>query len=150
MFFKRKESTEPPLRSQIIAERARRRAQIWAMMEVYHHGLGRGVPSDGVSTEDGLQQRQSAYQALVRAVDRLPVRAHPASDAAAAEKGCCAVCLEHFSAGEMLRELPCGHQFHKARSRQRGALERPVQRSFSCPASLSGVYRRVAALGLHE
>ena len=150
MFFKRKESTEPPLRSQIIAERARRRAQIWAMMEEYHHGLGRGVPSDGVSTEDGLQQRQSAYQALVRAVDRLPVRAHPASDDAAAEKGCCAVCLEDFSAGEMLRELPCGHQFHKARSLQRGALERPVQRSFSCPASLSGVYRRVAALGLHE
>lgn len=60
-----------------------------------------------------ISMEQLRIHSVARAVGKLPRRVAPATEAeAGASAHECAVCLGAFVAGEELRQLPCGHEFH--------------------------------------
>ena len=74
------------------------RARIQRMLEVNH--------AYDTYNATNLPQSQSAYQALARAVERLPVRAHPASDAAAAKRAAARCALSTFRLAKCSASCP--------------------------------------------
>ncbi|XP_022238257.1 E3 ubiquitin-protein ligase RNF128-like, partial [Limulus polyphemus] len=55
------------------------------------------------------------YIAAKKALDKIPVKTLKLSDREAeGEFECCAVCIEMFKLGEVVRTLPCKHTFHKS------------------------------------
>ena len=58
-----------------------------------------------------MELQKSEQAAVEAAVLALPVRSyHKAGEGA---EDVCAVCLSSFDEGDLLRELPCHHAFHK-------------------------------------
>ncbi|XP_050704675.1 E3 ubiquitin-protein ligase RNF133-like isoform X2 [Eriocheir sinensis] len=52
--------------------------------------------------------------AAKKALAKIPVKNLKATDKEVTLEGeCCAVCIEHYQAGEAVRTLPCKHQFHR-------------------------------------
>ncbi|XP_076345074.1 RING finger protein 150-like isoform X1 [Tachypleus tridentatus] len=53
--------------------------------------------------------------AAKKALDKIPVKTLKSGDLeAGGELECCAVCIEMFKVGEVVRTLPCKHTFHKS------------------------------------
>ncbi|KAF8784618.1 RING finger protein 150-like isoform X1 [Argiope bruennichi] len=52
--------------------------------------------------------------AAKKALDRIPVKTVKSDDSENEDDfECCAICIEHFQHGELIRSLPCNHCFHK-------------------------------------
>ncbi|GFW95355.1 protein goliath [Trichonephila clavipes] len=52
--------------------------------------------------------------AAKKALDKIPVKTVKSDDSDRDEEyECCAICIEHFQHGELIRSLPCKHSFHK-------------------------------------
>ncbi|CAL8079618.1 unnamed protein product [Orchesella dallaii] len=62
--------------------------------------------------KDRLAQR--LCNAAKKALAKIPTRNIKQTDKEVSGEGeCCAVCIEFYKAGDMLRTLPCRHEFHK-------------------------------------
>ncbi|GAB6019177.1 hypothetical protein CHUAL_000796 [Chamberlinius hualienensis] len=61
-----------------------------------------------INVKDQLAKRLS--NAAKKALTKIPLKTVKETDA---ESECCAVCIEPYRAHDVLRILPCGHQFHK-------------------------------------
>ncbi|GIY83203.1 protein goliath [Caerostris darwini] len=52
--------------------------------------------------------------AAKRALDKIPIKTVSSDDSEHEnDNECCAICIEHFQSGELIRTLPCNHCFHK-------------------------------------
>jgi hypothetical protein len=85
-----------------------------------------------MSGEDGEFPRESG--AGDDALARMPTRVFSAPDArSSAETPTCAVCMCDAEAGDTLRRLPCGHEFHKT------CVDRWLAGHRTCPMCKSDV-----------
>lgn len=65
-----------------------------------------------IHTKDLLARR--LCNAARRALDKIPTKTLKQDDKDSGEfENCCAVCIESFKVGEIIRTLPCTHTFHK-------------------------------------
>jgi hypothetical protein len=80
--------------------------------EAVQESLGRGGHEDSYGTAGAafidIELRRDLKAARISAIAKLPL-IHFQQPSCASR---CAVCLEDFSCGEILRQLPCAHSFH--------------------------------------
>lgn len=60
-------------------------------------------------------------------IKKFPTYTFLSSDQMAKPDSCCVICISTFEVGEIVREIPCGHEFH------RDCIDKWLSTSIKCP-----------------
>ncbi|KAM7344879.1 ring finger protein goliath isoform 1-T2 [Cochliomyia hominivorax] len=59
------------------------------------------------------QQSRHLCSVTKKAIMKIPTKTGKSTDEKDAESDCCAICIETYKASDLIRVLPCKHEFHK-------------------------------------
>ncbi|XP_058975300.1 E3 ubiquitin-protein ligase goliath isoform X2 [Musca domestica] len=59
------------------------------------------------------QQSRHLCSVTKKAIMKIPTKTGKSTDEKDAESDCCAICIEAYKASDLIRVLPCKHEFHK-------------------------------------
>uniref|UniRef100_A0A1I8NSU6 RING-type domain-containing protein n=1 Tax=Stomoxys calcitrans TaxID=35570 RepID=A0A1I8NSU6_STOCA len=59
------------------------------------------------------QQSRQLCSVTKKAIMKIPTKTGKSTDEKDAESDCCAICIETYKASDLIRVLPCKHEFHK-------------------------------------
>ncbi|XP_065367156.1 E3 ubiquitin-protein ligase goliath [Calliphora vicina] len=59
------------------------------------------------------QQSRHLCSVTKKAIMKIPTKTGKSTDEKDAESDCCAICIESYKASDLIRVLPCKHEFHK-------------------------------------
>jgi len=83
--------------------------------------------------QDGQSEQPRVAAAAPSQINALPTLVFHSDDAAVPSNTSCAVCLSEYKEGDVLRDLPCGHQFH------RRCADQWLARSKRCPLCMRAI-----------